>query len=150
MSSKKSKTISSISPTTSSVFVPHNIPDGYIRGDRLNALPLNFQVYAVTADDKSKVKRVTANLNPKSHIVSFREGHSGVDWNGSILKQPINELKAKDLYFYDPKDNNRIEEFLANQQATAKATARGKKKTNKTKKYKSRKNKTKKHHRKIK
>ena len=121
MSSKKSKTISSISPTTSSVFVPHNIPDGYIRGDRLNALPLNFEVYAVTADDKSKVKRVTANLNPKSRIVSFREGHRGVD-------------------------NNRIEEFLANQQATA----RGKKKTNKTKKYKSRKNKTKKHHRKIK
>ena len=146
MSSKKSKTISSISPTTSSVFVPHNIPDGYIRGDRLNALPLNFEVYAVTADDKSKVKRVTANLNPKSRIVSFREGHSGVDWNGSILKQPINELKAKDLIIYRPEDNNRIEEFLANQQATA----RGKKKTNKTKKYKSRKNKTKKHHRKIK
>jgi len=160
MSNRNSKTISSISPTTDSGFIPHNVPPGSIRGDRINSLPDNFEVYAIHPNDKSRVRRVTANLNPYSHIVSIREGHKG-DWHGSILDQPVKQLTDKDWYFYDPKDNAKVEKFIESQkleqpiietpqrQSTAKGKMTKKRKSIKRKsiKRKSIKRKSKKYHR---
>jgi len=140
MSNKKSKTISSISATTDSRFIPHNIPSGSIRGDRLNALPINFEVYAIQPNDKSRVRRVTATLNPYTRNVLVRKG-TRAEWDGSILNQPVQEIAAKDWVFYHPKDNNRVKEFLETKQPTA----RGKKKHN-TRKNNTKKNKTRKYH----